>query len=145
MSETWLKLIGSSKNPCPEQYRKPYADFSISKRPRHVHTGDQLVLYAAGGSKRLFALAKVTSEVYDITSETNDNKDREKYPYRVNIEYIYWVPVPAGVHIDEITTPQRKNLPKAVQGSYLKLKHEEPNLAESKLREARRKYEARQR
>jgi hypothetical protein len=142
MSETWLKLIGSSKNRCPEHYRKPYADFSISKRPRHVHLGDYLVLYAAGGSKRLFALAKVTSDVYDITTETKDNKDRAQYPYRVDIEYVYWMPVSAGVHIDEITTPRRNNLPKAVQGSYLKLKYEEPNLAENKLREASQKYEA---
>ncbi|MDT7806410.1 MAG: hypothetical protein QOJ70_223 [Acidobacteriota bacterium] len=135
MSEHWLKLIGSSKNPCPEHYSKPYVDFSKSKRPRHVHPGDRVVLYAAGGSKRLFALAKVTSEVYDITSETIDNKDYETYPYRVNIEYIFRVPVSAGIHIEEITTPQR-NLLSAVQGSYLRLKPEEFNLAKSNLQEA---------
>jgi hypothetical protein len=142
MPETWLKLIGSSKSACPEFYDKPYADFSKSKRPR-VRAGDQLVLYAAGGSKCLFALANVVSGVYDITTETKDNRDRETYPYRVDIEYVYWVPVSVGIHIDEITTPLRE-LPKAVQGSYLRLKPEEIGLAESKLLEARRKYEARQ-
>jgi hypothetical protein len=139
MSETWLKLIGSHDKPAPEHYRKPYVDFSKSRRPRHVHPGDWVVLYAAGGSKSLFALAKVTSELYDITSETRDNEEREQYPYRVDIEYIHWMPVSDGVHIDEITTPKRPNLPKAVRGSYLRLKPEEFNLAESKLQEAKRK------
>lgn len=57
MSETWLKLIGTSKKRAPERYRKPYADFSNNHRPRDVHRGDRLVLYGAGGSKRVFALA----------------------------------------------------------------------------------------
>jgi hypothetical protein len=141
VSKTWLKLIGSSRNGCPENYKKPYADFSKSKRPRHIHPGDYLVLYAAGGSKRLFAIAEVMSEVYDITTETSDNKDRETYPYRVDIKYVDRTPVYDGVHIDEITTPRRPNLPKAVQGSYLELKPEEFNLAEVKLHEAKQKYE----
>jgi hypothetical protein len=144
MSETWLKLIGTSEKPCREIYDKTYADFSKRYRPRDVHRGDRMVLYAAGGSKRIFALAEVMSEVYDITSETNDNSERETYPYRVNIKYIFWVPVSAGVHIDEITTP-RRNLPKAIRRSYLKLKPEEFSLAESKLQKARLQYEARQR
>src|SRR2546421_462352 len=138
MSESWLKLIGSSKDPCPEHYQKPYADFSKSKRPRHIHPGDKVVLYAAGGSKRLFALAEVTSEVYDITPGGYDSKDYETYPYRVDISYKIRVPVSAGIHINEITTPQR-NLLSAVQGSYLRLKPEEFNLAKSKLQELTQK------
>jgi len=138
MSETWLKLIGTSDKPAPEFYDKPYVDFSKSKRPRDVRPGDQVVLYAAGGSKRIFALAEITSRLYDITSETKDNRDRETYPYRVDIEYIFRVPVSAGVHIDEITTPQR-NLPKAIRASYLRLKPEEFKLAERKLQEVSQK------
>ena len=138
MSEIWLKLIGRSGAPAPEHYAKLYVDFSRSKRPRDVHPGDHVILYAAGGSKHIFALAKVTSELYEITSETKDNKDRETYPYRVDIEYIFRVPVSAGVHIDEITTP-RRNLPKAIRASYLRLKPEEFNLAVSRLKEADQK------
>jgi hypothetical protein len=138
MSENWLKLIGSSKNPCPEHYQKLYVDFSKSKRPRHIHPGDKAVLYAAGGSKRLFALAEVKSEVYDIVPGGYDSQDYETYPYRVDIEYIERVPVSAGIHIDEITTPRRKLL-SAVQGSYLRLHPEEFHLAESKLLSAKQK------
>lgn len=141
MSEVWLKLIGTSANPAPEHYRKLYADFSRRYRPRDVHRGDHLVLYAAGGSKRIFALAEVTSEAYDITDGTPDNTERGTYPYRVDIEYTAWVPVPEGVHVDEITTP-RRNLPKAIRRSYLKLKPEEFDLAERKLKEAERHYKA---
>ena len=128
MRETWLKLIGTSKEPYQGRYERPYVDFSKSKRPRAIGPGDQIVLYATGGSKRLFALAEVTSEVYE-------NNEYEEYPYRVNISYEVNLPVSAGIHIDDISTP-RRNLPAAIQGSYLRLKPEEFELAESKLREA---------
>jgi hypothetical protein len=43
----FLKTIGSGRNPCPEPYTRPYADFS--HYPRQVRPGDHLILYAAGG------------------------------------------------------------------------------------------------
>jgi hypothetical protein len=134
MSEIWLKLIGSRKNPYSGHYENLFVDFSKSKRPRAIHPGDQMVLYAAGGSKRLFALAEVTSEVYE-------NNEYEDYPYRVDVNYDVNLPVSVGVHIDEISTLER-NLLGAVQGSYLRLKPEEFELAVSKLQEAKQIYDA---
>jgi len=131
MDEVWLKLIGWSKDTCAENYAydKEFVDFSKHRRPNDVHPGDQLVLYAAGGSKHLFALARVTSEVYE-------NHEYKDHPYRVNVSYDVKLPVSAGVHIDEITTPKR-NLLGAIQGSYLRLKPEEFELATSKLQKAK--------
>lgn len=57
----FLKTIGSGKNPCPEPYAKPYADFS--HYPRQVKPDDRLVLYAAGACKYVFVIAEVASEV----------------------------------------------------------------------------------
>jgi hypothetical protein len=128
MSESWLKLIGTSKKPFQGRYENPHVDFSKNKRPRAIHPGDQIVLYAPGGSKRLFALAEVTSEVYE-------NNEYEEYPYRVDISYEVNLPVSAGIHIEEVSTPKR-NLLGAIQGSYLRLKPEEFELAASKLRQA---------
>jgi hypothetical protein len=143
MSEVWLKLIGTGKDPCEENYafKKEFADFSISKRPNDVHPGDQLVLYAAGGSRYLFALAEVISEVRDVLPGGYEGKDYKTYPYRVDIKYIFRVPVSAGIHINEITTPKR-NLPGAIRRSYIKLKPEEFESAVSKLQRAEQIYEA---
>ena len=77
----WLKMIGMTESPLTGTYEKPYADFAKNKRPRHIHPGDHLVLYACGGSKRVFALAEVTSDVYV-------GGHMERFPYRVDIEYI---------------------------------------------------------
>jgi len=60
----FLKMIGSGKSPCPEPYAEPFADFSPSRPPNKIHIGDHLILYAAGGRKRVFAIARVTSEGY---------------------------------------------------------------------------------
>lgn len=59
----FLKVIGSGRNPCLEPYERPVADFSLARRPRQIHEGDHLILYAAGGRKRVFTIAKVTSEL----------------------------------------------------------------------------------
>jgi hypothetical protein len=96
---------------------KLYADFSPTRRPRQIHIGDHLVLYAAGGRKRVFAIAKVTSEV----KASDDNE----WPHRVDIEYLVRVSPPDGVHIDEVSPPQRDLLRTLRRQSYLRLSPEE--------------------
>ena len=77
MSAAWLKLIGTTEDPCQEVYDEAYADFA--KRPRQVTVGDRMILYAVGGRKCVFADAQVTSEIY--------RSGRRRWPYRVNLRY----------------------------------------------------------
>ena len=123
----FLKVIGSAENPCPEPYDKEFVDFS--RNPRQVQLGDHLVLYAAGGRKRVFAIAEVTSEVYDAGSEYG-----RRWPYRVDIRYLK-KPVLAreGVHINEVSTPKRDLLLSLRRQSYIKLTPEEYRRASAKL------------
>src|SRR6266566_6402633 len=51
---SWLKMIGTSGSPWTGPYTRNHVDFA--RKPRHIHSGDRLVLYAVGGSKRVFAL-----------------------------------------------------------------------------------------
>jgi hypothetical protein len=87
-----------------------------------------MVLYAVGGSKHVFALVQVTSEVYECAGES--------WPYRVDIEYKINLPVASGVHLDEISTSERELLYSIRQASYVELLPEEYKRAVSKLREA---------
>ncbi|MDQ3743941.1 MAG: EVE domain-containing protein [Acidobacteriota bacterium] len=125
----FLKLIGSAENPCPEFYEKSYVDFS--RNPRQVQPGDHLVLYAAGGLKRVFAIAEVMSGVYDAGSDYDG-----RWPYRVDIRYIVG-PVPAskGVHVNEVSTSERDLLRSVRRASYLKLSPEEYEQATAKLQQ----------
>jgi hypothetical protein len=120
-------MIGMTEEPCPENYERDYVDYA--RRPRRVQQGDHMVLYAVGGSKRVFALAEVTSPVY--------NSGRERFPYRTDISYLINLPSSAGVHIDEISTPQRDLLKSLLRASYIELNQKEYEKAVSKLRKAR--------
>lgn len=133
MSAYWLKMIGSTENPCPEPYTRGYADFS--RRPRHVHTGDHMILYAVGGRRRVFAIAEVTSEVYNAGGNPDENG---RWPYRVNIKYLVNMPASEGVHINEVSTPRRDLLRSVGRQSYISLSQEEYERAAAKLREASR-------
>jgi alpha-D-ribose 1-methylphosphonate 5-phosphate C-P lyase len=123
----FLKIIGSGLNPCPEPYEKLYADFSPTRRPRQIHEGDHLILYAAGGRKCVFAVARVTSEV-----KASDYPD---WPYRLDIEYLVNVSPADGVLIDQVSI--ERDLGKLVRRqSYIRLTMEEYNRAASLLEEA---------
>ena len=123
----FLKVIGSGINPCPEPYEKPYADFSPTRRPRQIHEGDHLILYAAGGRKRVFATARVTSEV--------KASDYPEWPYRLDIEYLVNVSPPDGVHIDEVSI--ERDLGKLIRRqSYIRLTQEEYDRAAALLEAA---------
>jgi hypothetical protein len=81
-----------------------------------------------GGSKRVFADAEVTSEVYD--------SDYERWPYRVNVKYTVNLPVSSGVDIDKVSSPERNLLGSIRQGSYFRLRPEEYARAAGLLRAA---------
>lgn len=126
MSASWLKMIGTSSESPWEVYEKNYADFA--RRPRHIHPGDGMILYAVGGSKRVFAAAQVTSEVY--------SSGRKRWPYRVDIKYVVNLPVASGVDIDKVSSPGRDLLRPIRRASYFRLHPEEYDRAAAKLREA---------
>lgn len=130
MAGFWLKLIGTAELPCPDPYTLEYADFA--RMPRQIRIGDNMVLYAVGGMKRVFAEVEVTSEVRQ--------SGVERWPYRVSMKYLVNLPPHSGVLLDEITTEKRDLLPVIRRGaSYFKLLPEEYALAASKLREANSK------
>jgi hypothetical protein len=123
----FLKVIGSGVNPCPEPYEEPYVDFSPRRRPRQIHKGDHLILYAAGGRKCVFAIAKVTSEV--------KASDYPEWPHRLDIEYLVNVSPRDGVLIDEVSI--ERGLGKLVRRqSYISLTQEEYDRAVALLKEA---------
>lgn len=78
--------------------------------------GDLMVLYAVGGSKRIFALAEVTRKVYDSGDEN--------WPYRVDIKYDVNLPVSSGVDIGQVGT-ERNLLRSLLRQSYVELSAEE--------------------
>ncbi|MCA1629940.1 MAG: EVE domain-containing protein [Acidobacteria bacterium] len=125
----FLKVIGSGNKPCPEPYERLWADFS--RRPQSIRTGDHLVLYAAGGRKRVFALAEITSDVYPANYE-------DQFPYRVDINYLVNVSPADGVHMDEVSTAKRDLLKSVRQQTYISLTPEEYERAATKLYEAER-------
>jgi len=125
---TWLKMIGTTGKPCPEPYTKNYVGFP--RRPRHIHSGDHMILYAVGGRKRVFAIAEVTSEVYKAGGNAGENA---RWPYRVDINYLVNMPASDGVHIKEVSTPERELLRSVRRQSYLRLRPEEYKRATTKL------------
>jgi hypothetical protein len=126
MSRFWLKVLGSDEIPCPESYTLDYVDFA--RRPRRMRIGDRLVLYAAGGSKRIFGLAEVTSGIRE--------SGRERWPYRMGISYSVKLPVSSGVQLAEVNTGHRDLLLSVRQASYIELSSEEYEKAASKLQAA---------
>jgi hypothetical protein len=132
---TWLKLIGSVKQPITGypyygKYDSGLVGFRKNRKPS-VRLGDSLFLYAPGGSKRIFALAEVTSDPEYDTGY--DPQEEGSTFWRVNVRYVISLAVESGIHIDEITT-HRRNLLKSIQRqSHIELLPEESELAYSKL------------
>ena len=132
---TWLKLIGSVKEPITGypyygKYDTGIVGFRKNRKPS-VRLGDSLFLYAPGGSKRIFALAEVTSDPeYDAAY---DPQEEGSTFWIVKVRYVISLAVESGIHIDEITT-HRRNLLKSIQRqSHIELLPEESELAYSKL------------
>lgn len=121
----WLKMIGTSERPWNEPYLSTHVDFTCE--PRLMRRGDIMVLYAVGGSMRVFALVEITSEFYDSGAA--------RWPRRVSIDFEVNVPVPCGVHIDEVSTPERDLRLALRQQSYIELTPAEYENAATRLRE----------
>ena len=130
MGAYWLKMIGMVESPASGTYERDYVDFA--RRPSRLHRGDHVVLYAVGGSKRVFALAEVTSEVYKGGHEA-------RFPYRADVRYLVNLPVSDGVHIDEVSTAERDLTHSLRRASYIELRPEEYERAATKLQEAKSK------
>ncbi len=133
MSAFWLKLVGTSERPWPN---KPYHLKSIGfrkrkdgKKPSGIRQGDHLLLYAVGGSKRIFAIAKVTREWYEVS-------DDKEWPYRVDIQWPLEVNLlpSKGVYIDNVSTDIT-----VTQQSHVRITREEFEKAASMLRVKRDK------
>lgn len=125
----FLKLIGSTENPCPEPYEEPFVDFA--RHPRQVHPGDHLVLYAAGGRRCVFALATVTGGVYPANFV-------ERWSYRVDVTYEVNMHPALGVPIDQVSTIARNLLRTVRRQSYFRLSEQEYELAVTSLRRAKK-------
>ena len=127
VSKTWLKMIGTTKSPCPDFWTENHVSFRKGK-PRGIQPGDHMVLYAVGRKKRLFALAEVTSEVYE--------NGQEEWRYQVDVNYIVNLPVKSGVSIDQISTKRDLIGPIQWGSSYIELEREEYDQAVALLRAA---------
>lgn len=111
-------------------YSRKYVSFA-AKRPRNIHPGDHMLLYASG-TKRVFGLAEVTSEVYD-----SDDDNPHRYPSRVNIRYIINLPAASGVHLDEVSTSRRDLARSIKRASYIEIDENEYTSGATKLLERR--------
>jgi predicted restriction endonuclease len=130
---TWLKLIGSAKNPITEPPLNGYKDDQIGFRKADkpgIRTGDHLFLYAPGGSMRIFALAKAISNPQPISSPQPKKEGDCRWTLRV--KYLIPLPVASGILINEISSDRL--LIKSIQrASHIELRPKEYQSAYSKL------------
>jgi len=96
VNQIWLKVVGTQQENL-RRYEKTHVGFPKNKRPRNINPGDRMVLFAVGGTRRVFALAEVVSEIYP-------NKMYPQFPYTVDISYQLNLPISAGVDIGEISS-----------------------------------------
>jgi len=133
--QTWLKLIGSAHRPLtrPEyqgRWEEPFIGFRKTGKPSFI-PGDQVFLYAPGGTKSIFALAEAISHP-EINEQYEPNEEGSCY-WNVKVKYLINHPVDRGISIEEITTKDR-NLSKSIQRqSHIRLSSEEAELAFHKL------------
>jgi len=129
MNTNWLKPIGTVELPWPNI---PYDDRGYvnfrGNRPRQIHPGDRMVLYAVGGWKCIFGLVEVTGEVED--------SGEDEWRYLVKVRIITNMCPSDGVPINEVNTLQRDLLDSIrARHAYIKLSPEEFELAVTKLRQ----------
>lgn len=128
MSKSWLKMIGTTKKPCADAWTHCHVHFRKAK-PGNIEPGDHLVLYAVGRGKRVFAVAEVTSGVYD--------NGQSEWRYQMDVRYIVNLPVESGVSIERISGPERDLVGPIQRGSsYIELHPDEYERAVTLLREA---------
>ena len=126
---SWLKVVGIAERAVEHGYKENYVGLRTTGKPQ-IHAGDHLFLYAAGGSKRIFALA-----VADGVPEQNPNynpNERESCRWNLAVSYQVNLPVLAGIPIDKITN---RGLTGAIQVGHIRLKDEESESAYRLLQE----------
>ena len=124
----FLKIIGSADAPWEGFYDKEYVDFP--KRPNEIQLNDFLVLYAAGGLKRVFAVAQVKGPFYKAEVDFHP-----RWPYRMDVTYLVNLPATEGVHINEVIT--KRNLINIIKRNpYFRLYADEYEQALDKLKRA---------
>ena len=129
---TWLKLLGSARSPITE-WTKEYVGFRKNNKPS-IRTGDQLFLYAPGGTRRIFALAEAVSDP-EHDSDYNPS-EVGSCQWKLRVRYEINLPVSSGILIDDVSS--HRNLTKSLrQQSHIKLLPEESESANSKLRDAK--------
>ena len=123
----FLKVIGSAGDPWVGLYDKKYVDFS--RRPNEIQSDDFLILYAAGGLKRVFAVAQAKGPFYLAQVDFHP-----RWPHRVDVDYLVNLPATEGVHINEVMS--RRNLINVIKANpYFRLYADEYELALGKLKE----------
>lgn len=125
---TWLKLIGSAKNPITEHpFYGIYTDDQIGFRKANkpgIRTGDHLFLYAPGGSMRIFALAEAISDPQP--------KKVGDCQWTLGVRYLISLPVDSGILINDVSSD--RNLMKSIQqASHIELLPKEYQSAYGKL------------
>jgi hypothetical protein len=136
---SWLKLIGSAKAPLVNApfhgvYTTEEVGFRKAQMPG-IRTGDHLFLYAAGGSRRVFALAEATKD-----PERNPNYDANQEgscQWRIPVHYLVNLPVSSGILIDDINSSHRDLTQSLRQASHIALRPEESDTAQRRLEAAR--------
>lgn len=134
---TWLKLIGSANAPLTEapfygRYTDEYVGFRKEARPR-IRAGDNLFLYACGGSRSIFALAEAISDPERDSSY--DPNQEGSCRWKVRVRYLISLPVESGILVDEIISGQRDLTKSLRQASHIRLLPEESDSAQRKLEE----------
>lgn len=137
----WIKLIGSSDKPITEHpfygsYNEEYVGFRKARMPG-IRMGDNLFLYAPGGSRSIFALAEaMTDPEHDI----DYNPDVEgSCRWKLRVRYIINLPVASGIIIDDVSLGHRNLAYSIRQQSHIKLSPDEFNFIYNKLQEQTRR------
>lgn len=124
----WLKTIGSGANAVLGWTE----DVGFRTAKPRIRNGDDLFLYAAGGSKHIFALARaVASPERDPAFDGTPEHD---CAWTLRVEYQWNTDVASGFHIDEISVT--RNLAASLRRhSHIKLRPDEYKLAYRKLKD----------
>ena len=129
---TWLKLIGTATSPVTE-WKEDYVGFRKANKPS-IRAGDDLILYAPG-KKRIFALAKATSDP-EHNPDYNPNKVGS-CRWKVYVSYGHNCAVSSGVSITEVSS-SRDLIRSLQQQSHIRLFPEEIESATNKLSKPKR-------
>jgi predicted restriction endonuclease len=131
---TWLKIIGSHRKPITKaphhgHYAEKHIGFRKDNEPS-ISTGDQLFLYASGGSRRIFALAEALGNP-ERNPKHNQNEEGS-CRWRLRVRYLHNSHVDSGILLDEVSSD--RHLDKSIQrASHIELRPEEYQSAYGKL------------